>query len=241
MTKSETPKVTPSTGNVFRDLIQHVEDAGCAERADPAVVQRRRAARTGAAVRFPEARGVAVLPHRRASADAVRGHDFFFAALLLCRRHRREPRTTTSQDRSAGATTPSAASTTSQWRCAHRARRRRDRGRGSRANRATHSPIRLPVRRTRAHPSSLQLNQPAPRSRWQPRERSARRRALVPLPVASDTSRNGYVAASAANITTIAATRSSQAARLKNSHQMMTPAKPRRPPMTANIEPSGQT
>ena len=42
-------------------------------------------------------------------------------------------------------------------------------------------------------------------------------------PVASDTSRNDEVAASDANITTIAATRSNHAARLKNSHHSTSP------------------
>src|SRR5688500_2494641 len=65
---------------------------------------------------------------------------------------------------------------------------------------------------------------------------------IMPIaPVASDTSRNGNVAAIAAIIRTIAAMRSNHAARLKNSHQTAIAKNPANPPMTAYIVWSGAT
>ena len=63
--------------------VERVQDAGRAERVHAAVAERRRAARTGAAVRFPEPHRVAVSPHRLARAHAVAGDDLVVAALLL--------------------------------------------------------------------------------------------------------------------------------------------------------------
>ena len=63
--------------------VERVQDAGRAERVDAAVAERRRAARTGAGIRFPEPGRVAVSPHRLAGAHRVAGDDLVVAALLL--------------------------------------------------------------------------------------------------------------------------------------------------------------
>ena len=63
--------------------VERVDDAGRAERVDATVAERRRRARTGAGVRLPEPRRVAVSPHRLAGGHVVAGDDLVFAALLL--------------------------------------------------------------------------------------------------------------------------------------------------------------
>src|SRR5262249_58607093 len=63
--------------------VERVEDSRSAERVDAAVADGRRGARSGAAVRFPESRGVAVAPQRLAGRQLVARDDLVVAALLL--------------------------------------------------------------------------------------------------------------------------------------------------------------
>ena len=63
--------------------VQRVDDSGRAERVDATMAERRRPARTGAAIRLPEAHRVAVLPHRLAGAHLVGRDHFLFTALFL--------------------------------------------------------------------------------------------------------------------------------------------------------------
>ena len=63
--------------------VERVQDAGRAKRVDAAVAERRRRARTGAAIRFPEPDRVAMSPHRLAGGHPVAGDDLVVAALLL--------------------------------------------------------------------------------------------------------------------------------------------------------------
>ena len=56
---------------------------GRAEGVDAAVAERRRPARTGAAIRLPEADRVAMPPHRLAGRDLVAGDDLVVSALFL--------------------------------------------------------------------------------------------------------------------------------------------------------------
>src|SRR5262249_59365868 len=66
-----------------RDGIEGIQDAGRAQRVDAAVAESRRASRPRAAVRFPEARRVAMPPDRSARALSIAGDDLVAAALLL--------------------------------------------------------------------------------------------------------------------------------------------------------------
>ena len=292
------------------------------KRVDASVAERRGAARTGAAVRFPEARGVTMLPHRRAGADAIRGDDLVLAALLLCV----EDVAVDGERRPAGTDRPapqslSAARPTNRWRCERREQtpsrsrprnpghsasawvRRVQRVRGcdrcigcdgceqvrgaagaasaasatkpeasggvSSGNVSTRSsavgdhrharslsnaPVKPPVRtvvhtaqattmaatmvtRCTAIDHGRLTTAQITNARQMPGTASIGK--IMPIaPVASDTSRNGKVAAIAAIMTTIAAIRSNHAARLKNSHQTTIAKKPANPAMTAYIEPS---
>ena len=81
---------TPASAAASRDhttaprrRVERVQDAGRAERVDAAVVERRRGARAGAAVRLPEPDRVAVPPDRLAGVEPVAGDHLVLAALLL--------------------------------------------------------------------------------------------------------------------------------------------------------------
>ena len=63
--------------------VERVQDSGRAERVDATVAERRRPARTGAAIRLPEPGRVAVSPHRLAGGHVVAGDDLVVTALLL--------------------------------------------------------------------------------------------------------------------------------------------------------------
>ena len=105
--------------------VERVEDAGRAERVDAAVAERRRRARTGAAVRLVEPHRVAVPPHRLAGRHGSRRRPRPRRAAPACRGGRRRPRTTTSPARSAAPQLLRAAMPTSRSRSARRGRRRR--------------------------------------------------------------------------------------------------------------------
>ena len=63
--------------------IERVQNSGRTKGIDAAVVERRRCARTGAAVRFVEADRIAVPPHGLAAGHPVAGDDLVVTALLL--------------------------------------------------------------------------------------------------------------------------------------------------------------
>ena len=63
--------------------IERVQHSGRAHRVDAILVNRRRAPRAGAAVRFVETNRIRVTPHRLARRDAITRDDLLVAALLL--------------------------------------------------------------------------------------------------------------------------------------------------------------
>src|SRR6185503_4793536 len=74
--------VRPDHGAV--SLVERIQDSGRTERIDTAVTQRRRPARAGTAIRFPEACRISMSPYRLTGAEPVTRHDFLVATLLLC-------------------------------------------------------------------------------------------------------------------------------------------------------------
>ena len=86
--------------------VERVQNAGGPESVNASVAQRRRRSRTGAGVRLPETRRIAVAPHRvHRSPTRYADDDLLWPALLLREERRRPaPRTTTTRGQSAGAT-----------------------------------------------------------------------------------------------------------------------------------------